>query len=50
MIPYELMAGAFYVMVGVVCTAVTIMVILGVIAGFRRAFGRQNKKDRTDTK
>ena len=48
MIPYELMAGAFYVMVGVVCTAVTIMVILGVIAGFRRAFGRQHKKETED--
>ena len=44
MTTFEFMTGAFYIMAGTVCAAVTVMVVLGVIAGIRRGL-RKNKKD-----
>ena len=46
---FEFMTHAFYIMAGTVCAAVAIMVVLGVIAGIRRSFTRQGKKDRKDS-
>ena len=50
MTTFEFMTSAFHLMAGTVCAAVAITVVLGVIAGIRRSFTRQNKKDRTDMK
>ena len=49
MTAYEFMINAFYFMAGTVCVFATLMVLLGVISGFRRTFGRQRKKDKEDT-
>ena len=49
MTAFEFMTGAFYIMAGTVCAAVTVLVVLGVIAGIRCGL-RKNKKeeDRND--
>ena len=45
MTTFEFMAGAFHIMAGVICTAVAILVVLGIIAGIRRSLTRQHKRD-----
>ena len=50
MTTFEFMTNAFYIMVGVACAAVALMVVLGVIAGIRRSFTRQSKKDKEESK
>ena len=48
MTTFEFMASAFYIMAGVVCCAVAILVVFGVIAGIRKSLTRQNKRERDD--
>ena len=49
MTAYDFMVNAFYFMAGTVCVFATLMVLLGLIAGIRRTFERQGKKDREDS-
>ena len=49
MTTFEFMTNAFYIMAGVVCAAVALMVVIGVIAGIRRSFTRQSKKGKEES-